>query len=100
MSEDDARRLLGAWRLLRADASLDFAPDVRVQFLPGGRLRYSFAAGDATQSLMLIYRTEDDLLVTDNPAAPHVRETRFRFGEGDALVLDFGNAIAWFVREL
>lgn len=93
-------RLIGRWRLFRADASLDFAPNVRMEFLPGGRLRYAFDAGGHSQSLMLIYRVEGDALFTDNPLAPHATSTRFWFGPGDVLVIDFAGAIAWFIREL
>jgi hypothetical protein len=93
-------RLLGRWRLFRADPSLDFAPNVRMEFLHGGRLRYAFDAGGAAQSLMLIYRVEGDMLFTDNPAAPHALSSRFWFGEGDVLAIDFGGAIAWFLREV
>lgn len=93
-------RLIGRWRLLRADTSLDFAPNVAMEFLPGGRLRYAFDAGGNPQSIMLVYRVEGDVLYTDNPAAPHARETRYGFGPGDVLILDFAGAIAWFIREL
>jgi hypothetical protein len=93
-------RLLGRWRLLRADAALDFAPNVGMEFLDGGRLRYAFDAGGNPQSILLVYRVEGDVLYTDNPAAPHARATRFGFGSGDSLILDFGGAIAWFIREL
>ena len=93
-------RLLGRWRLFRADSSLDFAPNVRMEFLKGGRLRYAFDAGDASQSLMLIYRVDGDTLFTDNPLAPHAMEARFWFGEGDVLGIDFAGAVAWFIREL
>ena len=100
MSELPDRRLIGRWRLFRADSSLDFAPNVRMEFLDGGRLRYSFEAGGAEQSIMLIYRVEADMLYTDNPSAPHARETKFWFGPGDVLALDFAGAVAWFIREL
>jgi hypothetical protein len=93
-------RLLGRWRLFRADASLDFAPNVRMEFLTGGRLRYTFDAGEASQSLMLVYRVEGDTLFTDNPAASHTSSSRFWFGEGDALSIDFAGAVAWFIREI
>lgn len=93
-------RLLGRWRLIRADATLDFAPNVAMEFLAGGRLRYAFEAGGAARSVMLVYRVDGDVLYTDYPAAPHARETHFRFGAGDVLILDFAGAVAWFVREL
>jgi hypothetical protein len=49
---------------------------------------------------MLIYRVEEDVLFTDNPAAPHARATRYWFGSGGVLAMDFAGAIAWFIREL
>ena len=91
---------MGRWRLFRAPPSVEFAPNARMEFLPGGRLRYSFDAGERAQVVMLVYRVEGDMLLTDNPAAPHARSTRFRFGAGDSLVLEFADATAWFVREL
>lgn len=100
MSEPSDPRLIGRWRLFRADASLDFAPNVSMEFLEGGRLRYAFHAGDSPQSLMLVYRVDGDLLYTENPAAPHARATRFWFGPGDVLAMDFAGAVAWFIREL
>ncbi|MGZ7274578.1 hypothetical protein ACXWPL_10100, partial [Streptococcus pyogenes] len=75
-----------------------FAPNVRMEFLAGGRLRYAFDAGDASQSLMLIYSVEGDVLLTDNPLASHATSTRFWFGPGDVLAMDFAGAVAWFIR--
>lgn len=91
--------LLGRWRLLRAEAPLDFAPGVAMEFLPGGRLLYSIDPGDGARVLRLVYQVEGDLLRTDNPSAPHATETRFSRGEGDVLVFDFSGPRAWFVRE-
>lgn len=100
MSDLPDPRLLGRWRLFRADAALDFAPNVRMEFLSGGRLRYEFDSGGSTQSIMLVYQVEGDTLTTDNPAVSHLMTARFWFGEGDSLALDFAGAIAWFLREV
>jgi len=86
--------------LFRADPSLDFAPNVRMEFQAGGRLRYTFDVAGNAQTLMLIYRVEGDQLFTDNPAAPHASAARFWFGSGDVLAIDFAGAVAWFMREL
>lgn len=94
------QRLLGRWRLLRADRTLDFAPDVRMDFRENGRLLYSFSVGNRRQVIMLVYRVEDDILHTDNPVATHRISAHFHFGEGDALIFDFAGAVAYFVREL
>lgn len=98
--DDLARALLGKWRLLRSDAALDFAPEVRMEFLSGGRLLYGFGTGAHRQIVALVYRVIGDTLQTDNPAAPHTTSTRFEIGVGEVLILDFAGARAWFVREL
>ena len=97
-----AAMLLGRWRLVRADAELDFAPDVSMEFLNGGRLMYEFTAGGVRHLVNLLYRVDGsgDTLRTDNPAAPHERSTHFHFGAGEVLIFDFAGPRAWFVCEL
>ena len=91
--------LLGRWRLLRAEAGLDFAPGVAMEFAPGGRLRYTFDVGERAQVVALVYQVHGDVLRTDNPAAPHAVETRFKLAEAGVLEFDFSGTRAWFVKE-
>ena len=90
--------LLGRWHLLQADSALDFAPNVLMEFLQGGRLNYVFSTGDRRQSIPLLYRVEGNELHTEDPKTTHEVVTRFAFGPGDVLIFDFGGAKAWFVR--
>src|SRR4051812_36249556 len=78
--------LLGHWRLLRSDPSLDFGPGVRMEFQRGGHLRYILSVDGRELVVPLVYRTTGDLLETDNPAASHVMSTRFTLGAGDMLI--------------
>lgn len=91
--------LIGTWRLLRADASLDFAPGVRMEFVADGSLHYHIDVGGKDQIVTLVYRVDDDVLYTENPTAPHAMSVRITHGEGDVLVLDFAGASAVLVRE-
>ena len=91
--------LLGKWRLLRAEAALDFAPGVRMEFRPGGRLLYTIVVEGHEHVVKLIYSVDGDVLRTDNPEHPHAVATHFAQGEGGVLVFDFSGARAWFVRE-
>jgi hypothetical protein len=91
--------LLGRWRLMRADAALDFAPGVVMDFRVGGRLRYTITVEGQAHEVALVYSVEGDVLRTDNPAAPHATATRFWHGEGGVLVFDFAGPLAFFVRE-
>lgn len=95
----DPSWLLGTWRLMSADPSLDFAPGVRMEFLGDGKLNYHVDVGGNDQVIALIYRVEGDLLLTDNPEAPHSMTVRIVHGAGDVLVLDFAGAQALLVRE-
>lgn len=91
--------LIGHWRLMQSDPSLDFGPGVRMEFQRGGHLRYILSVDGRELVVPLLYRTTGDLLETDNPAAPHAMSTRFTLGAGDMLILDFAGAQAIFVRE-
>ncbi len=95
----DPSWLLGTWRLMRADPSLDFAPGVRMEFLRDGTLHYHVDVGGSDQVIALLYRVEGDVLHTDNPAAPHSMTVRIVHGAGDILLLDFAGAQAMLVRE-
>lgn len=95
-----AGTLLGRWRLLRADAALEFAAAVRMEFLPNGQLLYSIPVEGDEMVVELIYRVEGNTLRTDNPLAPHATATQFEFGAGDVLILNFAGPRAWFVREI
>ena len=97
--DDTPDWLLGSWRLLRADPTLEFAPGVRMEFQAGGRLRYTIPVAGRETVVPLIYRVEGDVLRTDNPAAPHATATRFWQGEGGVLVFDFAGPLAVFVHE-
>jgi len=96
---DRSAEILGRWRLLRADPTLDFAPEAGMEFRTGGELIYSFLVGEQRVEIGLLYVVSGDLLRTDNPAAPHATAVRFRIGVGDVLVLDFAGAEACFVRD-
>ena len=91
--------MLGRWRLIRADAELQFAPVTRMEFRGGGELRYMIPLEGREFEIDLVYRVEGDLLLTDNPVAPHSAATRFALGEGEVLVFDFAGPRALFVRE-
>jgi len=91
--------ILGIWRLLRADPSLDFAPGVRMEFCQGGTLRYHVDVGGRDQVIDLVYRLDGDVLHTDNPASPHSMSVRIVHGEGDVLLLDFAGPKAMLIRE-
>jgi hypothetical protein len=91
--------LLGTWGLSRADPELDFAPGVRMEFTEAGVLRYHIDVGGNDQVVDLYFRVEGDTLHTENPETPHSMSVQLAREGGDVLVLDFGGARAWLLRE-
>lgn len=102
-ADDDPRPLMealpGAWRLLRSDAGLEFAADARLSFNPDGTLDYGFTVEGTSQSIEMRWHAADDRLSTEVPGAGIARNLRARVGAGGVLILDFGGARAYFVRE-
>lgn len=94
------RRLLGRWRLIRADHALDFAPNARMVFLADGRLQYEFDAGSHRQQVQMFFRVEENTLHTEVPTTAHKRTALFSFGPGDVLIFDFAGLRAMFIREI
>lgn len=92
--------LLGTWRLLRADAPLDFAPGVRMEFRRDGVLRYHVDVGGTDMVIELVYRVDGDVLHTENPSSPHSMSVHLTHGEADSLLFDFGGPQALLVREV
>ncbi|MEP6832253.1 MAG: hypothetical protein ABJB74_02620 [Gemmatimonas sp.] len=91
--------LLGTWRLYRADAALDFAPGVRMEFADAGVLRYHIDVGGTDQVVDLLYRVDGDTLHTENLVESHTMSVLFAREGEDVLALDFGGAFAWLMRE-
>lgn len=91
--------LLGTWRLYRSDASLDFAPGVRMEFAGEGVLRYHIDVGGIDQVVDMFYRVDGDTLHAENVIEPHTVSVKFAREGEDVLALDFGGAFAWLMRE-
>ncbi len=91
--------LYGAWRLLRTDAELEFAADARLAFEPDGMLQYAFTVDGVIQMIEMRWHAAADRLSTEVPGAGITRNLRARVGAGGVLILDFGGARAYFVRE-
>ena len=93
-------RLLGRWRLIRADSALDFAPNARMTFQADGRLQYDFDAGSHRRQIQMVYRVEENTLHTEVLETAHEQSAPFALGPGDVLIFDFAGLQAMFIREI
>jgi hypothetical protein len=93
------QQLAGKWRSDPRDVDgLSEFGDVSLDFSPNGALTYTIHAGDKRQIILLTYRVEDGVLVTDQPSSPKEERTRFRLTPFGKLVLLHEPKPAIYVR--
>jgi hypothetical protein len=78
------QHLLGEWRQAEPDPH---PGAVIILFEPDGRLRYTVEDG-TVQHILLTWRIDGDVLVTDQPSAPREERTRLRLVSPSRLVLE------------
>jgi hypothetical protein len=89
--------LTGRWVIDPSDISaVAELGHVEIEF-NRGRLRYEIHLADRKQVMLMTYRVEGDVLVTDQPS--HLKPERTAFAlQGDALTLAFGGVSSRFLR--
>ena len=75
---------VGEWRQVEPDPHPE---SIFITFEADGRLRYA-VEGETMQLILLTWRIEGDVLVTDQPSAPRQERTRFRFLSPSRLILE------------
>jgi hypothetical protein len=71
---------------------------VALEFLDDGRLAYAIRTESSTQIIRMTYRTEGDILITDQPSHPQEERTRFNIEPDGTLVLEFQGQQSRFTR--
>jgi hypothetical protein len=90
--------LIGTWVSDPEDpASVREYGTVSMSFSPEGRLVYSVFSHDATQIILLNYRVERNVLITDQPSSRKEERTRFLLSDGK-LILLYGDHKSTYVR--
>jgi hypothetical protein len=77
--------ILGEWRQIEPDPS---PVSIFVTFENGGGLQYRIEAA-TTQFVLLTWRIDGDVLITNQPSAPAEMQTRFHFASSSLLVLEW-----------
>jgi hypothetical protein len=90
--------LVGSWTGDPGDvAAVREYGQVTLEFSPDGQLVYTVQAEGKKQIIMLEYRVEGDVLVTDQPSSPREERTKFLFQNG-RLVLFYSDHRSTYVR--
>jgi hypothetical protein len=95
-----ADKLIGRWHTDPADelSRQDYG-SVTLNFTRDGRLIYTSHGEEKDQIMLLNYRVENQMLVTDQPSEPKEERTAFSFTPEDKLILFYEGHRSLYVRE-
>jgi hypothetical protein len=92
-------RLIGLWEIDPEDrASISRYGVVRLHFFPTGDLTYTVRSSDRDEVIRLEYKTEGDVIATQQPSAPQLERTRYSISEDGKLSLDHGGVVSRYRR--
>ncbi len=99
MQEDSSRKLLGRWASdpTDTDAIAEYGRTTIV-FSDDRSMTYIIHAEGKDQVILMKYRIDDTVLVTDQPSQPGEERTAFTITPDGKLVLDFGGMRSRYVR--
>lgn len=96
MSNND-NRLLGKWVSQLSDDHESYE-GATLEFKEGGWLDYTIHCAEKDQKIILTYRVEDNILITDQPSHPREERTTFIFTDDGKLVLVYGDQRSLYNR--
>ena len=80
------KSFVGKWNKI---ISSDDKENVLMEFFKDGRLEYSIINEDKIEIIKLIYKIENNYLITDQPSHPQIEKTKFNFTEQGYLELEY-----------
>ena len=93
------QQLVGKWRSDPEDPdSIREYGDVSLDFSPNGGLTYTVHGEETRQIMLLTYRVEGDVLITDQPSATKEERTKFEITPSGKLVLLYERRPSAYVR--
>jgi len=96
--KEGSHDLTGRWTVDPSDAAtINELGDAALEFHADGRLTYTVRQPDKDQIMLLTYRVEGSLIVTDQPSHPGEQRSEFQVN-GDRLMVMFGGQRSHFVR--
>lgn len=92
--------IVGKWRSDPSDReAIQKYGEVSLDFHPHGGLTYSVHADGRRQIILLTYRIDGDVLITNQPSAAREERTEFTITPEGRLVLRFRDSPSIYLRE-
>jgi len=93
-------RLLGTWTSDREDElTLSNLGNVRLTFSDSGDLIYDIIEEEKIQRINMIFWTEGNVVISDQPSHPKKERTKFEFEGERKLILEFGGERTVFLKQ-
>ncbi len=97
MIDSNKKLLIGSWITDPKDMKVG-DEKTRLDFYEDNRLNYSLISKDDTKLILLNYRIENNILITDQPTKPKIEKTKFTITADNKLILEFGGAQWQYIR--
>jgi hypothetical protein len=92
-------RLIGVWVSdLEDELTVSNLGNVKMTFSETGNLTYDMISDGKIQRINMIFWTDGDILVSDQPSHPKKEKTAFKFESERKLILEFGGERSVFLR--
>lgn len=92
-------RLFGKWTTDKNDKqTVDLLGDVIMTFTAKGELIYEIKEDDRLQIINMIFWTEDNYIISDQPTHPKKEKTKYSFGTADSLILELEGQATRFIK--
>ncbi len=94
------QRLIGVWASDLADElTVSNLGNVKITFSDTGDLTYDIIEDGKTQRINMVFWTEGNTVISDQPSHPKKEKTKFEFESERKLILEFGGERAVFLRQ-
>ena len=90
--------LVGCWLLIDSPNGIDAGERVEMKLEPSGRMIYAILEKGRWKLMILSYRVEGNLIISNQPSAPREKRTEFSFSEPDTLNLEQPGNVSSFRR--
>jgi hypothetical protein len=96
---DTRQEIIGKWRSDPNDLeAMTTYGDVSLDYSPNGALTYTVHVEAKRQIMLLTYRIEGSVLITDQPSSPREEATSFKITSTGKLLLQYENRPSTYVR--
>jgi hypothetical protein len=100
MDKVTEKELIGKWRTDPDDLeSIQEYGSVFLEFRTDGSLIYTILNENTEQKIILTYKIENGVIITDQPSSPNIEKTPYTITANQKLLLSYDGYTTSYVRE-